>query len=79
MKRKRKIVKVMKPDAVRLMNRYFDNEHTLAVHGVSVISDKKIAAISNTLSEYAKILWENFTDESEVYTDDWAKELLNFY
>lgn len=77
--RKRKIVKMMKRNSIPLMNKYFNNEHALAVAGVSVISDERAWGISDTLSHYAHILYRNFSENSHVYDNDWAKELLNFY
>lgn len=61
------------------MNLYFNNEHALAVAGVSVISDERALSICDTLSHYAHILYRNFNEDSEVYNNEWAKVLLDFY
>lgn len=76
--RKRKIAALVKPHAISLMNEYFNNEHALAVYGTSVISDKREIEICNTLSNYAEMMCRNFDDESDVYNNEWAKELSNF-
>jgi hypothetical protein len=77
--RKRKIVKMMKHNSIPLMNKYFNNEHALAVAGVSVISDERAWCICDTLSHYAHILYRNFSDGSRVYDNEWANSLLDFY
>lgn len=78
-KRKRKIAKLIKPHAISLMNEYFNNEHTLAVFGVSVISDKRELEISETLSHYAHILYRNFYNKLDIYNNEWANSVLDFY
>lgn len=76
---KRKLLKMMKRHSIALMNEYFNNEHALAVAGVSVISDERAWSICDTLSHYAHILYRNFEEGEEIYDNEWAKLLLGFY
>lgn len=78
-KRKRKIAKLIKPHAISLMNVYFNNEHALAVFGVSIIPDKRAWEICETISHYAHILYRNFDAKSDIYNNEWANLVLDFY
>lgn len=78
-KRKRKIAKLVKSHAVPLMDIYFNNEHALAVSGRSIIPDEKAWEICDTVCHYAHILYRNFGDNSDIYKNNWAKLILDFY
>lgn len=78
-KRKRKIAKLIKSHALPLMDIYFNNEHALAVIGTSIIPDEKAWEIADTISHYAHILYRDFDDSSDIYKNDWAKLILDFY
>ena len=78
-KRKRKIVKMIKSHAIPLMDLYFNNEHALAVCGRSIIADEKAWEIADTLSHYAHVLFRNFDANSEIYNNDWARLIFDFY
>ena len=77
--RKRKIARVIKPHAISLMNMYFNNEHSLATLGVSAISDKRSWEICDILSQYAQILYRSYDERSDIYNNEWAMSLHDFY
>lgn len=77
--RKRKVAKMIKRHSLPLMNQYFNNEHALAVAGISIISNERAWAICDTLSHLAQILNRNYPDGSDIYKNEWSKLLLDFY
>lgn len=77
--RKRKIARVIKPHAISLLNVYFNNEQSLATLGVSIIRDEKSWEICDTLSEYAQIIYRCYGEKSDIFKNEWAISLLDFY
>lgn len=74
----RKIIKVTKFDATRLMSIYYHNEHAEMVWGSSVIGEKREMEILNTLHDYANTIERTAKVETHLLNQDWIDELSNF-
>lgn len=74
----RKIQKVMKPHASKLLDLYFHNEHAVICYGQSVISDSCEIHICETFGQYSGIVSRTAKSDRNFQHTAWILVLSDF-
>ena len=76
--RKRKIIKVMKPHAIKLMDKLYWSEDIKIQWATGGLSEKEEYRLSDTLNGYANIIERSISDYPRVIENIWILDLLNY-